>query len=536
MKKVIFVCIAFFIALSLHAQSDSERMGDTAFSMGNYYDAMELYDAAITLSKDRASEIQKKRSKASKCFSLKKAGDSFFASEAYEDAQSKYQQLLSLNPSDKSAKERLGKLGGLIAARKAKESKIRELQQIDKAYYDALKSGVDDLEKFCLKYPDSEQVHKADIVINALKQGKFYGISTEISLYNQIGNDFKKIWDADKARKFYDYSASLADPEGLYLKASTYKKDSKAYITLMAMSASAGYKPAIEKLDGVKHNEKIAEIYYSHLKKYRNELLSAIFVKENLQTYYLDYAYPVEYIVAMADKMLSYTLPELRSMNADGNVAYYIAGMVKDDARFADARITLLYYAASGGNADASYQLAKMVEPDKFDLRTALYICAANGGIVLMEKSWSIPEVRNYVSFMKNGKANDSWKLYLASEYPLIHLGTGVINKHEALLNCCQLPRTSFHYRCFKRFWKEHHGGVWDKDYIARVTNYLSEKNDNYSKKMLKKVSKLKLEAGIYTSELAELIKYGLVDNQYRYSCPVVRCDVLMPESGKAGL
>lgn len=532
MKKLILICIIFFASINSYAQSNSEEMGDAAFFMGNYADAIELYDAAAILSKERTTEIQTKRSKAVRCLSLKKTGDSFYSSEAYGDAKAKYQQLLSLNPSDKSAKERLGKLGKLIALSKEKDAKIQELKRIDEAYYDALKSGVGKLENFCEKYSDSEHIHKATIVINALKYEEYPNISTEISLYNLIGSDFMEIGDIDKARKFYDYSASFADPEGLYLKALTYSHVSKAYITLMAMSASSGYEPAIEKLQGVPHNSKIAQIYYSHLKGYTANLLSAIFVKENAQTYYLDSIDPGKYI--MEDKVLSLNLTELQSLEVDGNLAYYIADMVKDDAGFSDSRIVLLYYAASDGNADATYQLAKKAALDEnadSEMANALYLCAMNGGVAIREKSWKSEDVMNYVSFMKNGKAINSWELYLVSENPIIHLGTGVINKHEALLNCCQMVSRPSQYKWFKQFWKENNVGIWDKGYITRVINYLSERDDTTSKKMRKKVSKLKLKDGIYTSELAEFIKDGFVDNQYRYFCPVFHLNVLMKDS-----
>ena len=228
--------------------------------------------------------------------------------------------------------------------------------------------------------------------------------------------------------------------------------------------------------------------------------------------------------------MLSFNLTDFRSLEVDGNIAYYIADVVKDDARFVDARITLLYYAASNGNADAAYQLAKLASLDEnpdLEMINALYMCAINGGVAITEKSWKTADVRNYVSFMKNGKANDSFDLYLIAEYPKIHFGVGVIDKHEALLNCCQMVRSSFYYKYFKRLWENQHEGVWDKAYIERVINYLSGKNDSFSKKMLKKVSKLTLKDDQYKSELAEFIKDGFVDNQYRYSCPAVKCDVL---------
>ena len=532
MRKIILICIIFFATVNSYAQSNSEKMGDSAFSMGNYADAIELYDAAAILSKDRTAEIQTKRSKAVKCGSLKKAGDSLYASGEYEESKSKYQQIKYLNPADKSVNEKLGRLDKLIAERKSQESRAKKLVKIANRYYDALKTGVPALKKFCNDYPDAEQVGKARVIINMLEQHDYPCKDDEIALYNSIGKDFEKIGNVVMAQKIYDYSASYADSEGLYLKAMTYKSGTKAYITLMAMAASSGYKPAIEKLRGVKYNDKIANIYYNHLKEYRNNLLSAIFLKENRQTYYLDYVAPDKYI--MADKMLSYSLADLRTSDVDGNGAYYIAEMLGYDARFADAKITMLYYSASGGNADASYQLARDVslgEKSNHEMSNALYMCAMNGGVVIKEKSWYPADVRNYISFMKKGEADDAFDLYLISEYPTIHFGAGVIDKHEALLNCCQMKKSSFYYRYFKLFWKKYHDGIWDKAYVARVINYLSEKDDAYSKKMLKKVSKLTLRDGQYESELAEFIKDGLVDNQYRYSCPAVKCNVLMSDA-----
>lgn len=532
MKRVILICIILFATYNIYAQSNSEKMGDTAFSMGNYADAIELYDAAIILSKDRVDKIQAKRSKAAKCNSLKKTGDSLYASKEYEESKSKYLQLKSLNPSDKSVSDKLAILDRLITERKSQEAKAEKMAQIENSYYDALRLGVEALEKFREKYPDSEQIHKTDVAINALKMEKYSCSPTEISLYNQIGNDFQKIGDINKAQKFYDYSASLANPEGLYLKALTYKQGSDAYITLMAMSASSGYKTAVDKLDGFKYNTKIADIYYTHLKGYRDNLHSALFLIRNLNTYYLEAIDPVRYI--MENEILSYGLSDLRDRKVDMDIAYYVADVLKDHKMYLDIRTTLLYYVASLGHADASYQLAKIASLDEnpdLEMINALYMCAINGGVVIEEKSWKSKDVKNYVSFMKNGKANDPFDLYLTAAYPSIHLGTGVIDKHDALLNCCQMVRSSFYYKYFKQFWKQHNEGVWDKAYIERVINYLSENNNTYSKKMLKKVSKLKLEYGKYSSKLAEFIKDGFVDNQYRYFCPVFHLNVLMKDS-----
>lgn len=532
MKKLILICTIFFATINLYAQSNSEKMGDAAFSMGNYADAIELYDAAAILSKDRTTEIQTKRSRAAKCLSLKNTGDSLYASKEYEESKSKYQQLKSLNPSDRSVNDKLARLDRLIAERKSQEAKAEKMAQIENCYYDALKIGIVALKKFCIDYPKSEHIGKAQLIINILEQNQYVSKADETALYNSIGKDFEKIGNVGMSQKLYDYSASHADPQGLYLKAMTYKTGSKEQITLMAMSASSGYKQAIEKLDGVKYNSKIADIYYTHLKNYRNNLQSAIFLKENIQTYYLDCIDPVRYI--MDNEILSYGLADLRERKVDVDVAGYIAYMLKDNEMYIDISVTLLYYLASSGHADASYHLAKIASLDEnpdIEMINALYMCAMNGGVVIGERSWKSEEVKNYVSFMKNGKAINSWELYLVSKYPSIHFGTGVINKHEALLNCCQTVRYPYEYKWFKQFWKENNVGIWDKAYIARVMNYLSERNDTPSKRMRKKVSKLKLKDGIYTSELAEFIKDGFVDNQYRYSSPVVKCHVLMPNA-----
>lgn len=216
MKKIILICIIFFATINSYAQSNSEKMGDAAFSMGNYADAIELYDAAIILSKDRATEIQTKRSKASRCLSLKKEGDSLYSSEAYEDAQAKYQQLLALNPSDKSARSQLNKIERQIANNKAHEAKIQELKRIDEAYLAALKSDMKALKEFCVKYPSSTHIQKANIIISSQEHIEYQYKSTEVVIYNSIGDDFVKIGNLEKARYFYDCSASFASLEGLY--------------------------------------------------------------------------------------------------------------------------------------------------------------------------------------------------------------------------------------------------------------------------------------------------------------------------------
>lgn len=55
MKKLVIAIAAVLLSITAFAQSDSERMAQTAFNMGNYADAIELYKAAITLESDQAS-------------------------------------------------------------------------------------------------------------------------------------------------------------------------------------------------------------------------------------------------------------------------------------------------------------------------------------------------------------------------------------------------------------------------------------------------------------------------------------------------
>lgn len=504
MKRVILICIILFATYNIYAQSNSEKMGDTAFSMGNYADAIELYDAAIILSKDRVDKIQAKRSKAAKCNSLKKTGDSLYASKDYEESKSKYLQLKSLNPSDKSVSDKLAILDRLITERKSQEAKAENMAQIENSYYDALRLGVEALEKFREKYPDSEQIHKTDVAINALKMEKYSCSPTEISLYNQIGNDFKRIGDTDKARKFYDFSASLANPEGLYLKALTYDNITaiEPLSLLVLSSVAGGYEPAKDKLSSVigncKYDTNVAKTLYKHLCNYSTDLESFVYVYENRATY------PIERLnLAESAKLHFQNLTTTKEIKYDDNLIYQFATIVEKNLKM---EAELLYnMAASKGNIDALRRVYEMKKGSlKYENRQAFEDFLTHYNLV------------GYKSYLK----------YLRGEHMTSGDWNGIYSycydKHEELLAESFSMRYNFDHKFYKKWIvRKNDNSLWDKEIIEEVKEWASYYSPKYAKRIIKLVSKLKTADGIYdisANPIYQFVEAGLSDNPHSYN------------------
>lgn len=508
MKRVILICIILFATYNIYAQSNSEKMGDTAFSMGNYADAIELYDAAIILSKDRVDKIQAKRSKAAKCNSLKKTGDSLYASKEYEESKSKYLQLKSLNPSDKSVSDKLAILDRLITECKSQEAKAEKMAQIENSYYDALRLGVEALEKFREKYPDSEQIHKTDVAINALKMEKYSCSPTEISLYNQIGNDFKRIGDTDKARKFYDFSASLANPEGLYLKALTYDNITaiEPLSLLVLSSVAGGYEPAKDKLSSVigncKYDTNVAKNLYKHLCNYSTDLESFVYVYENRATY------PIERLnLAESAKLHFQNLTTTKEIKYDDNLIYQFATIVEKNLKM---EAELLYnMAASKGNIDALRRVYEMKKGSlKYEDRQAF------------EDFLTYYNLVSYKSYLK----------YLRGEHMTSDDWNGIYSycydKHEELLAESFSMRYNFDLKFYKKWIvrKKNDNSLWDKEIIEEVKEWASYYSPKYAKRIIRLVSKLKTADDIYdisANPIYQFVEAGLSDNPHSYKQPI---------------
>lgn len=506
MKRVILICIILFATYNIYAQSNSEKMGDTAFSMGNYADAIELYDAAIILSKDRVDKIQAKRSKAAKCNSLKKTGDSLYASKEYEESKSKYLQLKSLNPTDKSVSDKLAILDRLITERKSQEAKAEKMAQIENSYYDALRLGVEALEKFREKYPDSEQIHKTDVAINALKMEKYSCSPTEISLYNQIGNDFKRIGDTDKARKFYDFSASLANPEGLYLKALTYDNITAIEpLSLLVLSSVEGYEPAKDKLIAIKGDNKydteVAKRLYKHLCNYRSSLESYVYLYENRGYYPIDR-------LELADVAKEHyrNLTTINKMKDDDNLIYHFATIIEK----VNMEPKQLYQlAASKGNIDA---VRWIYNQEKNSLN-------AEGR-------------RAYENFLEDFN-NEMYKSYLKylkgdemSSRDWSRVGIYDYDKHEELLSRSFSMNYNYEVKSFKKFIKRYNDTPWDKDVVDYIKQKVAYYSPEYSKRILKIISKLNTSENQYDiagNPTYKMVKAGYTENPHAYIKSVSR-------------
>lgn len=118
MKKLFLLAIALMGVLAANAQTDMERFARQAFTQGNYSDAVELYNAAISLTGDGKSKasLNVALQQAKKCLLILAEAQKLYDSGKYDDALKQYRMLLTINPSDSTASARAEKCNYKIRA------------------------------------------------------------------------------------------------------------------------------------------------------------------------------------------------------------------------------------------------------------------------------------------------------------------------------------------------------------------------------------------------------------------------------------
>ncbi|MBE6242975.1 MAG: tetratricopeptide repeat protein [Bacteroidales bacterium] len=124
MKKLVIAIAAVLLSITAFAQSDSERMAQTAFNMGNYADAIELYKAAITLESDQArvSSLTNKLNTARSVYRSLNEGLSSYKNNDINAAIDAFEAVLAHNPNDTVAKTHIAKCQEQIANAQKEES------------------------------------------------------------------------------------------------------------------------------------------------------------------------------------------------------------------------------------------------------------------------------------------------------------------------------------------------------------------------------------------------------------------------------
>ena len=188
MKRLMFIMISVMICFSGFAQSDSERMAKTAFAMGNYSDAIELYKAAIALESDqtRIQYLTDRLNVSKKMNGKLKEGISLYNKKEYEEAIASFEYILSNNPEDTVAKKYIALSQNIITRSIEEEALWAETSS---------SATLDSYYNYLREYPEGKYADEAkDNILfhNALKEN--------------TASSYKKYLDQSKI-KSYEFEA-----------------------------------------------------------------------------------------------------------------------------------------------------------------------------------------------------------------------------------------------------------------------------------------------------------------------------------------
>ena len=501
--RIVLTLVLSFLITVANAQ-DSGQMAASAYAQANYDDAAQLYDMAASLASDGAVKTQyyNMAKKSRECKSLTSRAPSLYSSGDYEGARSVYARIVSLNPSDKTAKSRLNSIDSRLAKQKA-------AQKQEKAYADALKSilynsgamDVSALEAFIKKYPKDSRVELIRKMLEHLGSQTRAVSAEEVEYYVAAGKEFFTVSNTEVASYLFNCAALYADPDALYYKALIFAKDSKEYKTLLAMAAEAGHKEAKTLVEDIRYDRTAAQRYYDCLKNHQNDLESALFVLINQESYYIPSLDPLSYILSQLPSDIE------QLADVDDGLLYYLgsSAKIKDRERCKN----MIIAAAVKGNADAIEEYA--FKYDKGMYKDALYLFAYAGGVESsgnkMTGAYSHfdqEEVRIYVDMLcgRDITSDDAFDLFLSAWY------RSTLDAHETLYVAALMPDSDYTFKEFKTFWKYRKHLIFDEDFVAGLKSDLTRRSSEskYYAKVLKILSKAKVQKDFYAENTARYL------------------------------
>lgn len=516
--NILFVFIFSAFSLQLSAQS-SIQLADKAFGAAEYDDAAQLYDMAASLaSGTEKTALYASAKKSRTCKSLLAKGADLYQKGDTEGALKAYQELLKLNPNDKTAAARKKSLSAIVAKNKAaakaeKEKEVAYNKSV--AAFDESSVGT-----FVKKYPDSKEAKFLASMLAVVKRVKTEGPRYEdISLYNEAADFFFERSNKELAAEMWDISASLGDPDGLYHKALLFQKGSAEYVALIAMAAEQGHREAASLAPKYVYSTSVAKKYAAALASYaRNrDMFSAIYISENRL------GFPLDHLPSLKELVAKVFAEEDAWKKLDDNVLYYLA---VNSERFGCSHIrgNMLLESAFRGNVDAMNALLPYLDGD---IAEALRIC-----VKYATDQYTYSEyVGKYLSFLKTGNlsTSDAWELHLGKWRMR---GVIDIDKHEALTFACFAATgiSSYsHKECMKYIKSAVSDGIYDKSYLKSLCEAVVDRSEKFSPKVLKQLSKVKTGA-VYSSTLKEMVSSGILDSPHRASNPGIREYIVMSD------
>ena len=118
MKRLLILLLVIIVnTFSGFAQSDAEKFAKRAFREGEYADAIQWYQAAIAQTDDAIIKLslEKTLAQVKNCATVQKRAKICYEQAKYADAKQAYNNLLSINPSDPTAKKMIAQCDKQIA-------------------------------------------------------------------------------------------------------------------------------------------------------------------------------------------------------------------------------------------------------------------------------------------------------------------------------------------------------------------------------------------------------------------------------------
>lgn len=496
MKRILVVTLFFLYSFSnIFAQ---EGPAKAAFAAGDYSAAVQLYQVALsTTNEDNQASISKAIEKAKKCINLLKQGDAEYLDRKFESAKSTYLSVLKYNPDDKYAKSRVNLCDNQIIAAANKLKEDAELKE-------ALKDGqMSSLQAFVDKYPQNSKSQLLSAII------KNYDLSLDkkkTSDYILWGDLYFEAGNRISAQLWYDRACTFGSTEALYKKALTYDDITAIEpLSLLVLSSVEGYEPAKDKLIAIKGDNKydteVAKRLYKHLCNYRSSLESYVYLYENRGYYPIDR-------LELADVAKEHyrNLTTINKMKDDDNLIYHFATIIEK----VNMEPKQLYQlAASKGNIDA---VRWIYNQEKNSLN-------AEGR-------------RAYENFLEDFN-NEMYKSYLKylkgdemSSRDWSRVGIYDYDKHEELLSRSFSMNYNYEVKSFKKFIKRYNDTPWDKDVVDYIKQKVAYYSPEYSKRILKIISKLNTSENQYDiagNPTYKMVKAGYTENPHAYIKSVSR-------------
>lgn len=532
MNRILSTVFALFLAVTLSAQSDSEKMAARAYADGAYSDAVELYKAAIALSSDENAKslLQKKLSNARMCLNTCSQAEKRYAEGKYDEALELYQKLSRYNPKDSKAKKYIP----LIEELKIKAQKEEEIKRIlESEYIPALKGSIADKNTFIAKHPDTPQAEVLSFIIKYDdKPDKTYRDDHLL----EIAKEYLRYNIRNKAVLYLKRSAALGNPEALYLYGMEFfEKNTDKWVTFMALSAEGGYHPAADALTGNKNYSKTsAKRMYKHLIAFRSDIESAVYIKTNSRHYYLD----LDVLLADMDQSSAYVVD---MNNIEGKTSCELYDMAEILPVNSHGQKELYKKAAYQGNVDAMYKYAILYPSDNLQVVKSMLFISYYFGIESSKNAlskylfYAMSAKEDFKVYMKyllcdrdidqlNREKVRIFDALMFAVHPLEQWCNELYDQNDALLLYCA---TAFYD---KEFWKQHKETVWDSQILSEAKDALSKKTDDSDyKKFAKKLAAAKSAPGTYTNPLAMLLKVIKPETIHRHAPSVTEENIFGP-------